>query len=260
MSIPETPKTFNTSIAKAFALLEEFSVEKSRWGVRELAQKLNANQSTTYRLMATLEGLGVLRKDPQTDKYSLGLKLFELGQRVPLFEALVSKTHPALERVAEEITETVHLGIFHQNQVFMVDKVESPMGLMLNSTIGTYSPAYCTSIGKMLLAHLSSTALSDYLSRVSLEGKTPFTLTKKEDLLEELKRIKSQGYAIDRQEFELGLTCVGVPVFNQEGKMVSALSAAGPEMRFREEAIEEYVAILAGGAEAIQQKIGNFHP
>lgn len=260
MSIPESPKTLNNSIAKAFALLEEFSAEKSSWGVRELAQRLSANQSTTYRLMATLEGLGVLRKDPDTDKYSLGLKLFELGQRVSIHNALVSKTHPELEKVAGEITETVHLGIFQQNQVFMVDKVESPMGLKLSSTIGSFLPAYCTSLGKMLLAHQSKEAVRDYFSKIKLEAKTSFTFTRRVALNQELKKIRAEGYAIDRQEFELGLTCVAVPVFNQMGQLVAALSAAGPEMRFREESIEEYVSILGKGAESIQKNIGNFHP
>ncbi|MCI4667262.1 MAG: IclR family transcriptional regulator [Bacteroidia bacterium] len=260
MSLPSEPKTFNNSIAKAFALLEEFSPQKSSWGVRELAQKLNANQSTTYRLMATLEGLGVLKKDPLTDKYSLGLKLFELGQRVSIHEAFVSKTHPILEKVAEEITETVHLGIFRQNKVFMVDKVESPMGLKLSSTTGAFSPAYCTSIGKMLLAYLSESELREFMDSTELTPKTDFTISSSAALLKELKEIKTQGYSIDRQEFELGLTCVGVPVFNQLGQQVAALSAAGPEMRFREEALDEYVGILTRGAEAIKHKIGSFHP
>ena len=116
-------KNLNHSVAKAFGLLEYFTDDKPEWGVRELAVELGANASTTYRLMATLENLGALKKNPISDKYSLGLKLFELGNRVEIQRVFVKHTHPELERVAKEITETVHLGILRKHQVFMVDKI-----------------------------------------------------------------------------------------------------------------------------------------
>ena len=144
----ESTKTYNNSILKAFDLLEFFTLEKPEWGVRELALAMGANKSTVYRLLTTLERLDVLRQDPISERYSLGLKLFELGNRVPLQQAFLSQTHPVLTQVAEEITETVHLGILKQGQVFMVDKVESHKGLKLSSVIGGYSPLYCTGLGQ----------------------------------------------------------------------------------------------------------------
>lgn len=256
----ENKKTLNNSVAKAFTLLECFTPAKQEWGVRELAQQLQANKSTTYRLMATLESLGVLRKDQQTEKYSLGLKLFELGNKVDVQHSLVSHTHPELLKVASEIAETVHLGILNDHQVLMVDKVESPKGLKLNSVIGMYSPAYCTGIGKVLLSHLSAAELKTFLTTSDLVSKTEFTIVQPKKLQEALIQIKAQGFAIDRQEMELGLICVAVPVFNQNGIVVAALSAAGPSIRFREEALMEYVAILQKGATAIQKRIGGFVP
>ena len=253
-------KSLNNSVAKAFHLLEHFTLAKAEWGVTELSQKIGANKSTTYRLMATLESLGALRKNPITEKYSLGLKLFELGNRVDIQSALVSQTHPELEKVASEIIETVHLGILKNDQVLMVDKVESSKGLQLNSMIGTCSPAYCTSLGKVLLAFQEFPVQAQICSSLDLVPRTEFTLTQIDQLRSELKRIKARGFAIDRQEMELGLICVGVPVFNQKGQIVAALSAAGPANRFKEEAVQDYVAILQKGAIAIQNKIGNYHP
>lgn len=251
-------KSLNNSVSKAFILLEHFTPNKSDWGVRELAQTIGANKSTTYRLMATLESLGVLQKNPTTERYSLGLKLFELGNRVKIQSALINQTHPELKKVASEITETVHLGIFKNNQVFMLDKVESPMGLKLNSIVGMSNPAYCSGIGKVLLAYQKPEKLKDILNSIQLIPKTDYTITNKTKLKKELIDIKDKGYAIDRQELELGLICVAVPIYNQQNEVIAALSAAGPADRFREEALDEYIATLQKGANAIKNKIGNF--
>ncbi len=250
-------KSLNTSITKAFHLLDHFNSIKPEWGVRELAKETGANKSTTYRMLATLESLGVLRKDQTSEKYSLGLKLFELGNRVPVKHAFINHTHPVLQLVAAEITETVHLGILKDQQVFMLDKVESPKGLKLNSVIGTFSPAYCSGLGKVLLAHLDPLQQKKTLHAIALKANTEFTITKKAKLKKQLEQIKNQAYAIDRQELELGLICVAVPVYNQDDHVIAALSAAGPAIRFKEEKIEEYVAILQKGANMIRQKIGS---
>ena len=249
---------FNQSIAKAFSLLNYFTTDHPDWGVRELAKELGANQSTTYRIMATLESLGVLKKDPVTDRYSLGLKLFELGHRVPIQEALISRIHPVLSSVAEEITETVHLGILREEKVFMIDKVESKNGLKLNSQIGTYSPVHCTGLGKVLLAFQPALGQNEFLRNTQFTPFTNKTITDLKEFEKALKAIRVKGYAIDREEKELGLICVAVPVFNTNNELIAALSAAGPANRFREEALEEYVQTLQSGAKRMQERIGSF--
>jgi len=133
------------------------------------------------------------------------------------------------------------------------------MGLQLKSSVGSYSPAYCTGIGKVLLSNLSDIELKAYLKHVPLVKRTSFTIRSKTKFVKELKKIKQQSFAIDRQELEQGLICVAVPVFNKNNQMIAAMSAAGPADRFREEAIEDYVAILTSGAIKIQQRIGAFN-
>lgn len=251
-------KTLNHSVIKAFDLLDHFTSNRPSWGVRELAQFTGQNKSTIYRMLATLETLGVLRKESHTERYTLGLKLFELGHRVQLQQALIQQTHPALLEVAENISETVHLGILRAGKVFMIDKVESPKGLKLNSTIGTYSPVHCTGLGKVLLAYQPAARQKAVLGTLKLAAHTPHTLTSKRELAKHLLEVHQQGYALDREELELGLICVAVPVFNQQDELVAALSAAGPANRFREYALDEYLQILQEGAEGIRGRIGNF--
>jgi len=250
------------SVHKTFALLEYFTASKREWGVTELAQEIGSNKSTVFRFLAQMHEIGILDKCEGSEKYRLGLKLFELGNRVELRTALIEKTHPALEAVARNITETVHLAILKNHQVFYVDKVESPQGLKISSDIGSYCPAHATALGKTLLAFLSQESqqrtLGHILDRGMVSSFTDRTMTSMKELIPALGQIRKQHFAIDKQEYEVGLICVAIPVFNQQGEVVASLSASGPANRFQESEVKNYVSTLKEGADAIQDSIGNF--
>lgn len=257
-------KDLKSSVHKTFALLEHFTVQKPEWGVTELALEIGSNKSTVYRFLSDLDKLGVLYKDMVTEKYSLGLKLFELGNRVQLKSAFVDITHPELIEVAKSITETVHIGLLKGHQVFHLDKVESPQGLKLSSHIGSFGPAYCTALGKVLLAYLPK-AIQDQTLRMIFGQQEPIsytdnTITDRQKLQAELQKIREVGYAIDKEESEIGLICVGIPIYNQNEVVIASLSASGPASRFSEDNVTGYVATLKKGADAIQQKVGVFKP
>ena len=255
-------KELKNSVQKTFALLEYFTVHKSEWGVTELAKEVGSNKSTVFRFLAQMHSIGILDKDAASEKYRLGLRLFELGNRVQLRSALVEKTHPELVAVAQRITETVHIAVLKNHQVFYVDKMESPQGLRISSHIGSYNPAYATALGKVLLAFLPEEQQSLYLDYIYGEkGITTFTrktITGKAKMMAELGKVRTQKYAIDREEYEDGLICVAIPIFNQNQEVIASLSASGPASRFRESKVKGYVATLEKGALAIQKKIGNF--
>ena len=257
-------KQLKSSVQKTFAILEYFTIQKSEWGVTELAKAIGSNKSTIYRFLSDLEIVGILYKNPATEKYSLGLKIFELGNRVQLKSAFIDKTHPELIKVAESIKETVHIGVLKNQQVFYVDKVESPQGLKISSHIGSFNPAYATSLGKILLAYLpkdqQTQVIHSIVDEKGVVAYTNNTIIDKQSLLAELDKIKKQEYAIDREEFEIGLICVAIPIFNQYNEVIASLSAAGPANRFQEDKVADYVATLKLGATAIRQKIGLFKP
>ena len=257
-------KELKSSVQKTFAIIEYFTIEKPEWGVTELAAAINSNKSTVYRFLADLCKLGVLYKNPITEKYSLGLKLFELGGRVQLKSAFVDKTHPELIKVARSITETVHIAVLKNHQIFYVDKVESPQGLRISSHIGSFNPIYATALGKTLLAFQSKAVQTQLIDTIMASPQpiafTQNTITNKQALVSELKKIRENGFGIDREEFELGLICVAIPIFNQKKEAIASLSASGPANRFKEEKVAQYVATLQKGADAIQRKIGFFKP
>jgi len=254
--------TLKGSVHKTFTVLEHFTPQKPEWGVTELAKALGSNKSTVYRFLSDMQQIGVLKQDANSEKYSLGLKLFELGNRVHIQSAFVEKTHPQLVKVALSITETVHIAILKNDRIFYVDKVESPQGLKISSHIGSDGPIHATGLGKVLLAFglpkKNGVDMTESLLPNNLAAFTENTITDSKTLLKELIKVRKQGYAIDWEEFEIGLICVAVPIFNQRGEIVASLSASGPTNRFKESNVKNYVTILKEGASAIQQNIGFF--
>lgn len=253
-------KALTSSVDKTFAILENFTVDKSEWSITELAAVMESNKSTVYRFLSDMQKQGAIYQNPVSGKYGLGLKLFELGNRVAIKTVFVDKTHPVLTKVSKSITETVHIAILKNKQTYYIDKVVSPQGLTVNTSIGTSSPLYCTSLGKILLAHCFAhydEILAQEILPNTLAGHTQNTIVDHDVLAEELKKIKQQGYAVDREEYEIGLICVGVPVFNGNHEIVASLSAAGPANRFKPEQLNTYVQMLKAGADEIQQNIGN---
>ncbi|WP_452232490.1 IclR family transcriptional regulator [Lacinutrix sp. MEBiC02595] len=250
----EDVKDLNLSVVKAFTLLDAFTMDKQEWGVRELAIKKGYNKSTTYRLLNTLESLGVLQKN-DNDKYLLGLKLFELGNLVAIHKTLRKYSRAPLENIAREIKETVHFGVLDKNKVLYLNKTESPQGLKVSTQIGSYQKAYCTAIGKVLLAYLPENKIAAYLKAVSLDPCTENTITNRETLQKELKKIRGQEYALDMEELELGLICIAMPVFNNKNQVIASISVSGPSSRFKLENIDNYLSIIKKGARAIEARI-----
>lgn len=250
-------KDLNLSVIKAFKLLDMYLNDKEEWGVRELAKKTGYNKTTTYRLLSTLESLDIVQKNGD-DKYILGLKLFELGHSVSVHKSLRHYSRKPLELIAEDITETVHFGVLRNNEVLYLNKAESPLGLKVSTQIGSSQKAYCTAIGKVLLAFSSEDQISEYLKQVRLKAFTSNTITRSDDLLKALKLIREQGYALDMEELELGLICIAIPVFNKNKKVVAAISVSGPSSRFKTENIQSYLAIIRKGAHEIEERIRDY--
>ena len=257
-------KELKSSVHKTFSILEYFTEQKPDWGVTELANEIGSNKSTIYRFLSDMQQVGILDKHPETEKYSLGLKLFELGSRVKLKAALVEKTHPVLELVANDIKETVHIAVLKNNKVFYVDKVESPLGLKISSQIGSNNPLHATALGKVLMTYQPEVKRQKILHQIFEESHIPTftenTITDKASMVKELEQIKKKGYALDKEEFEIGLICLAIPIYNENGEVVASLSASGPANRFKKEELTNYVSTLQKGADMIKEKIGFFKP
>lgn len=255
--IDNEDKKLNLSIIKAFELLNAFTADKTVWGVRELALKTGYNKSTVYRILHTLNSLNIVHQD-SNDKYSLGSKLFELGNRVSIFRAITKLTQDALKEVALDIQETVLLSILKENQVFHIDKADSLHGLKINTSIGSFQPIHATASGKLLLAFLSTVQQNNIIQNIHLRTFSKQTISNTGDLFKELTTIKQQGFALDMEELESGLVCIAIPIKNKNKKVIAALSASGPLSRFRMENVSNYIEILQRGAGIIENNLSDF--
>lgn len=251
-------KSLNQSVIKAFKLLDAFTNEKDSWGVRELALKSGYNKSTTYRLLSTLTSLNVIHQN-ENEKYRLGSKLYELGNRVPIFKTIKKATNTPIKNTALEIQETVLLSILKENQVFHINKADSLHGLKINTSIGSYQPIHATASGKLLLAFSDTNQQNIVLKNITLKKLTANTITDKKLLNDELKKVKIQEYALDIEEIELGLVCIAIPIRNKNKKVIACISASGPLSRFKMENVSDYIKTLQKGVIEIEESLHDFN-
>lgn len=250
-------KKVNQSVVKAFKLLDAFTNDKVSWGVRELALKTGYNKSTTYRLLNTLASLNIVHQNTD-EKYSLGSKLFELGNRVAIYKAITKSTNNPIKNVALDIQETVLLSILKEDQVFHINKADSLHGLKINTSIGSYQPIHATASGKLLLAFSENNTQEEILNRIPLHKVTKHTIDSVKKLKGKLEQITVQEYALDIEELELGLVSIAIPIRNKEKKVIASISASGPLSRFRTENIPNYIKTLKKGVIEIEKEFTDF--
>jgi DNA-binding IclR family transcriptional regulator len=182
--------------------------------------------------MATLLFHRYVKRDEQTNQFSLGVACLELSRAYYESDNLRSTALPVLESLRDDIKETVHLVVMDQMEIIYLEKIPGlhAIGLM-SSRVGKRAPSYCTGVGKVLLAYENSQAVDNYFETHSMQRFTNTTITTIKALQEELKEVRRQGFAVDRGEHEAEVWCVAAPIFNLNGQAIAALSISGPEGR-----------------------------
>lgn len=218
-------------IDRIFQILDLLALAKGELGSTDLARQLGLHKSTVHRLMAALERHRFVEKNRETAKYKLGWRLFELGTAAASRLGLHGLARPFLAALVKKTCETAHLGIMSHGEVISIVSVEADRSLRLPATVGRRSPLYCTSQGKAILAFSDPAAADEIIRTLDLKAFTRYTITKAARLQDELVRIRKAGYAVDNEELEEGLRCIGAPVFDHAGEVVAAVSIAGPAYR-----------------------------
>lgn len=224
---------------RALAALEVLAGCASECSLVEICRTLKLHKSTAHRLMMVLEQHRMVDKNPDTGRYRLGLKLFELGSKAIAALDLRRHAKPYLDRLQRELGETVFFCLLDEGQVFYIEKLESQQSVRTACTVGSRAPAYCTAVGKAMLAELTEAEVNQIVRRWGLKTITPNTITTNSALKAELKAIRCRGYAIDNEEKELGLRCVSAAVRGDQGKLLAALSVSGPAFRVTQERVPE---------------------
>lgn len=220
-------KDYINSVIKAFSILEQFNLIDYEIGLTELHEKTGLPFSTLHRQLATMQSLGYISQNKENNKYSLGYKLMILGNNVRFTNELKAIAKPYMTELYEKYNETIHLGIEIDKALFMVDKIEMlNRGISVAPNYGKAMSIHASGMGKTLLAYKYQDNIHEVLEEINLVKLSPNTITDKGDLIKELEKIRGQGYAVDNEELEVGLTCVAAPIFNHAGSCIAAISVS----------------------------------
>lgn len=220
------------SLDRAVAVLDLLGESDTPLALTDICKLMKLHKSTAHRSLMVLERSSLIERT-QDNRFRLGLRLYELGNRAVEQMDLRARIRPHFRRLAAQLGETVHLGVLQKTQVIYLEKIEPHRRVCMTSKTGSTNPAYCTSMGKAMLAYLPEDVLEQTISKIRFTRYTPKTIGSREELLKSLERVRRRGYAIDDEEIETGVRCVGAPVFDDHHYPIAAVSISGPSSRIR---------------------------
>lgn len=225
-------------------------IQKPELSLTEIARLTQLNKSTVYRLLATLEEKGFLSRDPDTEKYRLGFRIWELSAHLSRSDDPAVLFLPGMERLRDQIEETVSLYVRDGAERVRVQAVESLQAIRRVAPVGARMPLAVGAAGKVLVAFAAPSIRDGILSDPQWpENVDPGQYT------EQLREIRKQGYATSVEEREAGTSAVAVPIFGQKGEVVAALAVSGPVGRLTEERMKEVVPHVLEAAEQMQKML-----
>ncbi len=221
---------FSTTIAKAVDIMEILASQaEGGASLSEISTRLRMPKSTAHRYLATLVELGLAERS-DIDRFCLGTKVIELAGAYLSTSDLRIDSQGIMNEIANRLGETVHLAVPSGTEVIYIAKIESKHALGMFSHIGARLPMHCTALGKAILAFSSGECLQEVLAEQRIP-RTPNTIVSEQALKAELAIVHSQGFAIDNEENEVGICCVGAPILNYAGLAIAAISVSGPRDR-----------------------------
>lgn len=245
-----------SSVTNAARVLKEFGKGNREIGVTELSRRLGIGKSTAHRLVNTLAEEKLLEQDPETGAYRLGLVMYELGAVVHWHTDLHEACSPVLDQLRTATNETIQVAILDHREVVYVERRESPQTLRLFVRVGHRNDAHCTSTGKLLLACLSPAKLESTTIGWKLRPRTPYTVTRMDQLMKQLEDIRRNGWSENINEAEMGVASVAAPIRNGLGEVIAAVSIAGPVQRLTGDSLRRFARPCVDAGLAISRRLG----
>jgi IclR family pca regulon transcriptional regulator len=258
---PENQSRYTVeALARGLEILELFTYDNPSLTLTEIVRSLESNKGTIFRALSTMETMGYLEHDTVTRQYRPTLKVLQLGFRAINNLEVRQVARPHLERLAHDVNETVSLGMLDGTDMVYIDRIrnQSIVGVVLH--IGSHLPAYCTALGRVLLAELDPRDVEKFMTTANLKPYTSRTVTDVAALLSELSRIREKGYAICDGELAVGLRAVGAPIRDNSRKVVAAFNVSGSEASISLERLgREIIPAVTATARRISLALGYPH-
>lgn len=244
------------AVDRALSLLSVLHEHGPRLGLAELSQALALHKSTVHRLLVVLERNRFVERDARDGRYRLGIRLFELGWTARASFDITAQGRPYLERLMEQTGETAYLCILDEDEMLSIANVESARASRALFTVGKRVHPYCTSVGKSVLAYMDPDDVDRIVIKHPLRAHTRRTITSLPQLRAELNTVRARGYAIDDEEFEEGLRCIGAPIRDCTGQPIAAISIAGPTIRVTNESVPRIAELVMKASEELSRDLG----
>lgn len=244
-----------TAVERALNILEAAAHRREGLTNSEISRKLGIPKSSASYILRTLDRRGYLRRDGETGRYRLGLKILSLGGDVRANLDLAQIALPFMQALQERIHLTVHLAVLDQGEAVYIEKVEAPGFFKVNTWVGRRMYLHSTSVGKCLVAWLPKPEVESLLHQQGLKKRTPKTITSLGKLVAELELVRAQGHAVDDEENSLGARCVAVPISGANGAAIAALGVSGTLTQMEEANLPRILEALKETARRVARQM-----
>lgn len=251
---------YSQSLERGLAILACFTPERPVLGIADIADELGMSRSTTHRYVITLVALGYLEQGASR-KYRLGLRVTDLGMSALNSTGLREHSQPYLEELRQRTSYTVNMAVLDGSEILYVDRARSyrrgQSQIDLGLRLGSRLPAYCTSMGKLLLAYLPDEEQKELIGDMKLTRRAPNSITSKKALRTELEHVREEGFAVNDEELAQGLHSISAPVRSENNEVVAAVNmAAHSSMISLEEMVDHLGPHLVSTADRISARLG----
>lgn len=245
------------SLERAFDILELLCRSRNGLSIASISSQTGLHKSTVHRLLSTMCNRGYVQKDIDTSIYHASMYICQLGGFITENMDIISRARIPMQRLSQEICETVHLVMKDENDIVYIHKVESQtVSMQMVSRIGMRRPLYCTAVGKAILSTWQDNEIQAIWQQSDTKRLTPYTIVDEGLFFREISKIRKLGYALDNQENELDIRCIAVAIKDYSGKANYAISISAPVSRMTDERIEELKKPLLRESNIIANIIG----
>lgn len=249
-------ETSSTAVRRALAILEAVAARETGLTNSEISRKLTIPKSSASYILRTLESCGYLRRDPDTGRYLLGLKVWGLSRGVHSGADVKEASASALRRLVDRTDLTAHLAVLDRGEAVYLDKVEPHTFVRMDTWVGRRMAVNATGVGKALVAYLTDADLEAVLRERGFARRTPKTITSRQKFLRELQKVRERGYALDDEENSLGARCVAAPIFDGSGRAVAAIGLTGTTTQIDKASVAKIADLVKDAARKVSHHFG----
>ncbi|WP_203662797.1 IclR family transcriptional regulator [Lacticaseibacillus sp. 53-4] len=251
MTESNTGKPYGTVLIKANEILDYLLHTQDAPSLAQISAGLGMAKPTAQKILTTMNQLGMVRRDDQTKRYYIGTQMIAYAQKAIASFDIAGAARPFLQKLRDETGETINLGVLRDSKIVLIEKLESPTSIKLQSIIGGTMNLYSSAMGKAVLATYTQSQLRKYFDATKLTPLTPYTITSQTKLQADLKQIQQTGVSIDNEENESEVFCLGATI-HKNHQLYGAFSISTPKYRLPKERRTEFVRLMLNTQHAIE--------